>query len=188
MTGRWATRRCSRRRDQDGRVRAADLPRGWAVRRTDQAGQDLVLRGHRPMGFHGSGAERLLQLAAGQGERARAKASSDQRRRCSTRASRARPTPTRRPTPADRPRPSTGTARTQAASPIRRPRGTASTSTPTSRRTAAAPPARSPAPTRSNLSAAGTGIRRASCRARGRRRSPAACCSRPALRGRRPTG
>ncbi len=44
---------------------------GGAVRRPDQAGQDLVLRGHRPMGFHGSAAERLLQLAAGHSQRSR---------------------------------------------------------------------------------------------------------------------
>ena len=44
---------------------------GGAIRRPDQAGQDLVLHSHRPMGFNGSGTERVLQLTAGHGQRSR---------------------------------------------------------------------------------------------------------------------
>ena len=98
--------------DQIYRTRRAD-------RRPDQAGQDLVLRGDRALGFHGPAAERLLQPAAGQGEHPR-----QGRRRSDadvvlSRASRASPyakSLQRLRTPAGRPRASTGIAPTPAAS------------------------------------------------------------------------
>ena len=170
---------------------AGDLPTGRAVRRPDQAGQDLVLRGDCALGF----------------DRAASRVPSTTR--C-----RARPTSRAKgvvgPTPTLFYPGQPGTPYANARLPDRpgaagvelrlvsQPRGTRHGAghaeephqrlRATSRSHAAARRAHSPARTRSNRSAAGTGTRRASCRARGPRRSPAVCCSRPARRGRRPTG